>query len=146
MKHRVNIQEKSQILNEFISKNSNKTFTSGELMDALKELGFNKNVAGIIARSAFTYEKAGTSTLYETPKKPIYIGLIESAYKKANNYQKVCRKSKNLQEEETLSEEKALALLSTKGYQIRKCIGFDLDRFAKENPDLYKKYLKYEII
>ena len=146
MKHRVNIQEKSQVLNDFISKNSNKTFTSGELMDALKELGFNKNVAGIIARSAFTYEKAGTSTLYETPKKPIYIGLIESAYKKASNYQKVCRKSKNIQKEEQSSEEAALALLSSKGYQIRKCVGLDIEKLRTKFPEVYKACLKYEIV
>ena len=47
----------------------------------------------------------------------------------------------------TLSpEEKAIATLQAAGYQIRKIVGFDMERFQKENPVLYKKYLKYEII
>lgn len=104
-----------------------------ELVEKLHVLGFSYPVCGTLIPK-LPYETFGKSRLYTMPKDPMYKGLISSFYKKkpANKV--------------TTSEEEALAVLANKGYQIRKCVGFDLDRFAKENPVLYKKYLKYEIV
>jgi len=143
---KVNFQEQTQKINEFIQKNQGKSFTGSEIEETLHGLGFNKNVAYKIARSAFPFEKMGVSTLYEVPKKPIYIELIKNLYKSVADSQRKRIQGKKIEAKEQNTEEAALAFLSSKGYQIRKCVGFDLERFSKENPVLYKKYLKYEIV
>ena len=143
---KVNFEEQTRKINEFIQKNQGKSFTGSEIEETLHKLGFNKNIAYKIARSAFPFEKMGISTLYEVPKKPIYIELIKNLYKSVSDSQRKRAQSKKVEVKEQNAEEAALAFLSSKGYQIRKCIGFDLERFAKENPVLYKKYLKYEIV
>lgn len=143
---KVDVAEQTRKINEFIQKNQGKSFTGSEIEEALHKLGFNKNVAYKIARSAFPFEKMGISTLYEVPKKPIYIELVKNLYKSVSDSQKKRVQGKKVEAKEQNTEEAALAFLSSKGYQIRKCIGFDLERFAKENPMLYKKYLKYEIV
>ena len=108
-------------------------------------MGFNNNVAYKII-SSFEKEKMGTTTLYSIPSQPIYIKRLEGYYKSVNKEAYDRKNAKKAGIENQSSEEAALALLASKGYQIRKCMGFDLERFSKENPDLYKKYLKYEII
>ena len=143
---KVDFGEQTRKINDFIQKNQGKSFTGLELEEILHKLGFNKNVAYKIARSAFPFEKMGISTLYEVPKKPIYIELIKNLYKSVSDSQRKRIQSKKIEVKEQNAEEAALAFLSSKGYQIRKCVGFDLERFAKENPVLYKKYLKYEIV
>jgi hypothetical protein len=142
----VNIEELTRKINEFIQKNQGKSFTGTELLEVLGELGFNKNVAYKIARSAFPFEKMGISILYEVPKKPIYVELIKTMYKNVADEQRKRNHRKKVNIGEEITEKTALDFLNSRGYQIRKCIGFDLDRFAKENPVLYKKYLKYEIV
>ena len=143
---KLNVEELTRKLNEFRMSHLEKTFTGEELHNELSKLGFNSAVSSFIANSFFPYEYMGKQRLYEVPKTPIHKGSLEAFYNKKRDavkksYNKKITASSNIQ-----SEEAALALLSSKGYQIRKCIGFDLERFAKENPVLYKKYLKYEII
>lgn len=143
---KVDVAEQTRKINEFIQNNQGKSFTGLELEEILHKLNFNKNVAYKIARSVFPFEKMGISTLYEVPKKPIYIDLIKNLYKSVADSQRKRIQGKKIEVKEQNAEEAALAFLSSKGYQIRKCVGFDLERFAKENPVLYKKYLKYEIV
>lgn len=146
MNKRINIEEQTRKINEFISKNKGKVITgSSDLVTELHKMGFNKNVAYKII-SGFEKEKMGTTTLYSIPSEPIYIKRLEGYYKSVNKEAYDRKNVKKAKVENQSNEEAALALLASKGYQIRKCVGFDLERFAKENPVLYKKYLKYEII
>jgi len=146
MNKRVNIEEQTRKINEFISKNKGKVVTgSSDLVAELHKIGFNKTVAYKII-SGFEKEKMGTITLYSIPSEPIYIKRLEGYYKSVNKEALERKRTKKSEIEIQQSEEAALAFLSSKGYQIRKCVGFDLERFAKENPVLYKKYLKYEIV
>ena len=146
MNKRINIEEQTRKINEFISKNKGKVVTgSSDLVVEFHKMGFNKNVAYKII-SGFEKEKMGTTTLYSIPSEPIYIKRLEGYYKSVSKEALERKRAKKSEAEIQQNEEAALALLASKGYQIRKCIGFDLERFAKENPDLYKKYLKYEII
>lgn len=43
-------------------------------------------------------------------------------------------------------EEECAEYLKNQGYELKKCLGFDEERFAKENPEMYKSYLIYEKI
>ena len=88
----------------------------------------------------------GSTRLYEVPKEPIHKSMLNGLYENFRNKRNKYNSSKKGEIISQNSEEAALALLSARGYQIRKCIGFDLERFQKENPILYKKYLKYETV
>ena len=79
---KVNVKELTQRLNEFISKkeNESRTFTGAELHEALVNLGFSNGICYKISNKFFPYEQVGKSRLYEMPKTPIYIGLIDSLY------------------------------------------------------------------
>lgn len=147
---RVNIEEKTRALNEFRVEASNKSFTYGELKNIFKERNITNDpmtMSGIL--KLFPFEKIGKNKIYKVPKNPIHISLVKKIWVSRAEYQKEYNKKKkavNAIPSIEISEESALAVLAAKGYQIRKCVGFDLERFAKENPILYKKYLKYEII
>ena len=141
---KINFEEKTKALNKLKEQSANKNFTRNELIKELKSLGFNSLVIGAMIPSLFNYVARGNSRTYSFPKGSISKENIKACYDRCNNYKHntpIKNNSKLLSD-----EEKALNLLTSKGYQIRKCIGFDLERFAKENPELYKKYLKYEII
>ena len=142
MKQRINIEELTQKLNKFRMENVGKAFTSAELIEKLHEIGFNKSYAwGVMVN--FPHEKVGSSNLYSVTREPIHVNVVKSVFERYRNYRKHPVKGNK---KDKFSEEEALNFLSSKGYQIRKVIGFDLERFQKENPILYKKYLKYEIV
>ena len=150
---KVNIEEKTRLLNEFRINSGTKTFTYGELRKSLGNVLSKNNVIIAEAIKLFPYEVIGKSRIYEMPKEPIHKSFVKAFYNRQASVQKayyernMSQKIKPQKVENTKSlEEKALELLSSKGYQIRKCVGFDLERFSKENPEMYKKYLKYEII
>ena len=143
---KINIIELTQKLNQFRMDHPNKSFTREELRESLLSLGFNRQVEGAIVPKFFPYEKIGQARIYTMPKEPIHKSAVEAVYE---SFRRTRNKSRNRKKEEIHSqnsEEAALALLSARGYQIRKCIGFDLERFQKEQPILYKKYLKYETV
>ena len=143
---KTNTVELTQKLNQFRMENSNKTFTREELKESLLSLGFNSQTEGAIVPKFFPYEKIGTNRIYNMPKEPIHKSAIEAVYESFRRTRNKLRNQKKEEIHSKNSEEAALALLSARGYQIRKCIGFDLERFQKEQPILYKKYLKYETV
>jgi hypothetical protein len=144
MRQRANLEELTQKLNKFRMENVGKAFTSAELIEKLYEVGFNKSYAwGIMTN--FPHEKVGSSNLYSITREPIHVNVVKSVFERYRNYRRNPKNKKSV-EKEKFSEEEALNLLASRGYQVRKCVGFDLERFSKENPILYKKYLKYEII
>lgn len=141
---KVNVMELTEKLNKFRMAHPNKSFTREELQEELQKLGFNSQARGAIIPKFFTYEKIGQNRIYMAPKDPIHKLAIEGIYQIFRNSKNKSRQSKKIESDN--SEEAALALLSARGYQIRKCIGFDLERFQKEQPVLYRKYLKYETV
>lgn len=132
-------------LNKFRMEHQSKTYTREELVNVLCELGFNKGTAGMIIAKFVPSEKMGTSKLYSFGREPIHKSQVEAIYKKFATYGNTAPKKKSVptpvSEEESLIEK-----MKEMGYQVRKIVGFDMERFQKENPVLYKKYLKYEII
>ena len=55
------------------------------------------------------------------------------------------RKAKETPKQTTM-EEDCVEYLLGQGYKLQKCVGFDEERFRKEHPDIYQRYLKYEVI
>lgn len=140
---KVNIEEVSKKVNDFRLKNVNKMFTGSELFESLYSLGISKNITSSMMK-LFPYEKIGTTRMYNMPTKPIYIELIRNCYKKKREYEKINRiQSINptpIQSSE-ITEEQAIETLQALG-KIK--VIFEIAKFAKEYPILYKKYLKYE--
>lgn len=143
---KVNTIELTEKLNKFRMAHPNKSFTREELQEELQKLGFNTQVRGAIIPKFFSYEKIGANKLYSMPKEPIHKSTIEGIYQIFRNSKNKSRQSKKIEIVSENSEEAALAFLSARGYQIRKCVGFDLEKFQKEQPVLYRKYLKYETV
>lgn len=133
---KINVEEKARVLNELRMSCDNKTFTREELVKNLKQLGFNSQVVGAMIPKLFTYEEVGKARLYSFPKTPIHKSLIRACYDRCNGY-----KSKTPSVEESV-----IATLQAAGYQVRKIVGFDMEKFKAENPNLYKKYLRYETV
>ena len=140
-----NYEELTGALNKFRMEHLSKTFSREELVSALREIGFNNNTAQSIL-SFIPSERIGTSKLYTFSKDPIHKNQVEGVYRNEAKLRKKSTQKLKEQRVENNSEEKAIATLQAAGYQIRRIVGFDMERFQKENPILYKKYLKYEII
>ena len=134
----------TECLNKFRMEHQSKTYTREELEEALCGLGFNKGTAGMIIAKFVPSEKMGTSKLYSFGKEPIHKSQVEAIYRKFASYGTTIPKKPvqtPVSEEESLIEK-----MKEMGYQVRKVIGFDMERFKSENPVLYKKYLKYETV
>lgn len=139
-------EELSSIINGYRMQHQNDTFTSGELASNLVILGFSKNIAYRIMKS-FPSEKVGCSTIYQLPKEPINVNLIANCIKEEQKFMRDYNKrNHNSKKNKEIDVNSALKAVRAAGYQIRKIVGFDMERFSKENPEMYKKYLKYEII
>ena len=147
---KVNVEELSAALNGFIQKNVNKAFTRKELAEKLNELGFNAQVTGVIIPKVFSYEKVGTSRLYNLPKNPVYKGIIEGCYKttrgykkkKANNpVQKTSVTVDNFTEAKEVND--AIRLLLSKGYKVSRPLGLDTKQLLADHPELAQKYMRY---
>ena len=139
-------KELTRRLNEFREKarKENRTFASSQLYEELEKLGFNSAIAKRVA-AFMDYEKIGSAKLYSMPAEPIHQARIERLYKDAQKY---CKKSSAKHRgSEGMTEQEALEVLSKKGcYRIKRIVGFDLERFTKEQPEMYRKYCKYEYI
>jgi len=152
---KVNVEELTKALNEFIQSNKNKTFTRQEIGEKMAELGFNPQVTGIIIPKLFPYEKMGTSRLYGIPKDPIYKGVIEGCYKTARGYKNSSRKAAkktaakemktpivdNFAEAKEVND--AIHLLLSKGYRVSRPLGLDVKQLLKDHPELESKYMRY---
>ena len=135
----------TECLNRFRMEHQSKTFTREELVKALCGLGFNKGTAGMIIAKFVPSEKMGTSKLYSFGREPIHKNQVEAIYRRFASYNRQPVKS-SVSVSEVSEEESLINKMKEMGYQVRRVVGFDMERFKAENPVLYKKYLKYEII
>lgn len=150
------IQEKTRLLNELIQEYAGRSLKSAELRKLLISR-ISSNVAIIVhLMKSFPSVKIGRERLYEMPEKPIYIGVMETAYKKHNAAVKRLRnKKKNavespvlsvIPEPQALSTEQTIALLKAEGYKVMKPLRFNEEAFKKDYPELYENYLVYESV
>lgn len=155
------IREKTRLLNEFIQEFEGQTLKSAELRKLLINR-ISSNVAIVVhLMKSFPSVKIGRERLYEMPEKPIYCGVMETAYKKHNVAVKRLRSRKKenttlpelpveqtIQEPEpqVLSTEQTIALLKAEGYKVMKPLRFNEEAFKKDYPKLYENYLVYESV
>ena len=127
--------------NNFRLANQNKTFTRPEIYSELQKIGFPSKIVGaLISRGKIESAHIDKETIYSMSSNPLHKDMIATIY----NDQRYEKAKPSV--EDSYSEEKVIKQLQAAGYQIRKCVGFDTEAFAKDHPELYKKYLKYEII
>ncbi len=138
---KVNVKELTEALNKFRIDSKDRVFTRAEALNAFHALGFNKAIAQDILRF-MSFEQMGTARLYQFNKEPIYEGRVKALYKKDQSSSAKYYSDKK----EKTAEEEALELLREKGYKVQRVIGFDEARFKAEHPELYKQYLKYEVL
>ena len=146
MNNKINVEELTKKFNTYRLEHPQDAYTHEQLMLILKDLGFNKNISKRLT-TFFTSQKIGKAKLFVFPNSPVHTSQISGLYEKVRNYNiNYMRKfKKTIQEtpDELTDVEKALQLLSSKGYQIRKP-RFDIKRFAKEQPAMYAKYLVFD--
>lgn len=140
---RINFDEKISAFNKCRIENQNKTFFYQELLNLLHTIGINRGIGvSIIKHGYVNKEKIGNKNIYSFSSTPLHIEQLRSLYKELSSYKcQQYKKSTGIN-----FENEAISLLQGKGYQIRKLVGFDEQKFAKENPTLYAKYLVYELV
>ena len=141
---KVNIRELTQKFNEFRQKNQGRTFSTQELYTEFANMGFNKNIAQQLTHFLDS-EKIGTSKLFTFKDTPLLDVQIENLYRKARKSSAKSYKKMMGVGPETMSEKMAIEVLQKAGcYRVKKAIGFDVERFKQDHPDLYRKYTIYE--
>ena len=141
---RTDTHELTRKFNEFRQNNQGKTFSTQELYTEFANMGFNKNIAQQLTKFLDS-EKIGTSKLFTFKDTPLLEIQIENLYRKARKSSAKSYKKLMGIAPETMSEKAAIAVLQQAGcYRVKKAIGFDVDRFRQDHPDLYRKYTIYE--
>lgn len=141
---RVDIHELTRKFNEFRQEHLGRTFSTKELYSEFAAMGFNVNIAQQMTKFLDS-EKIGTSKLFTFKDTPVLEIQIENLY---NQHRKQASKSRRKMlgvGPETMSEKMALEVLQKAGcYRVKKAVGFDVERFKQDHPDLYRKYTIYE--
>ena len=137
---KVQITELTKKVNEFRKENIGKQYSSKELYNELYKLGFNLHISKRVA-ALFPTQKLGTSKYYEMTDEPIHQSKIAALYEASK---KAYTKNRNKKEE--LTENSAVEFLIGLGYRVKKITGFDMEKFMKEQPEMYRRYCKYEYV
>ena len=143
---KLNLIDLTQKINQFRMEHQSKTYSRQELIDEMYKIGLNKVMAPTFIAKFIPSEKIGTSKVYMMPKDPIHRGQIETLYNHYNTLNKARAKKGNSNDVHVGSEQAMIDFLKARGYQIRKPVGFDEQRFAQINPELYSRFIKYETL
>jgi hypothetical protein len=143
----VDIRSKTEIFNRTRLENKGKALTYQELIDILKEKGIPADITSLAIKHHFI-DKAEVEgkMLYSFQTVSLHTDSMQSFYNEKNKKKRQWLENSKQPVKDALTERAAIALLSQKGYRIKRIVGFDLDRFMKEQPELYHKYAKYEYI
>ena len=136
----MNITELTKKVNEFRKEHIGKQYSSKELYNELYKLGFNLHISKRVA-ALFPAQKLGTSKYYEMTDEPIHQSKIAALYEASK---KAYTKNRNKKEE--LTENSAVEFLIGLGYRVKKITGFDMEKFMREQPEMYRRYCKYEYV
>ena len=136
----MNITELTKKVNEFRKENIGKQYSSKELYNELYKLGFNLHISKRVA-ALFPAQKLGTSKYYEMTDEPIHQSKISALYEASKRAY-----TKNRNKKEELTENSAVEFLIGLGYRVKKITGFDMEKFMKEQPEMYRRYCKYEYV
>ena len=136
----MNITELTKKVNEFRKEHIGKQYSSKELYNELYKLGFNLHISKRVA-ALFPTQKLGTSKYYEMTDEPIHQSKISALYEASKRAY-----TKNRNKKEELTENSAVEFLIGLGYRVKKITGFDMEKFMKEQPEMYRRYCKYEYV
>lgn len=139
---RVDLIALTQSFNKFRMEHQSRTYTREELLNELQKVGMNQAIATMFIAKYIPSEKVGKAKLYSMPSEPVHKSQIVGIYDAYNSGRRSFKEANR----QLTDEEAAMKLLQEKGYQVRRVVGFNLEKFKAENPVLYKKYLKYEIV
>ena len=143
---RIDVITLTQSFNKFRMEHQSRTYTREELLSELNKLGMNSAIATMFMAKYIPSERMGTAKLYSMPSEPVHKSQISGIYDAYNTGRRSLKLDKKESTKQLTDEEAAMKLLQEKGYQVRRVVGFNLEKFKVENPVLYKKYLKYEIV
>lgn len=137
MKDVKKFQKLAENFNKEAFDNRNREYSKGELMAALKARGLSNDlVSYLIKTDELNIRKNQRGKqFYSFKRENLTYDKIQAYYE-----------GRRIAAPSEADESKALAILKTMGYQIKKCIGFDEKKFSKDHPELYKQYLIYEQI
>lgn len=139
---KLNAQELVKEFNQLRNREKGKTYTGKDLDTLLQKYGFNLRLLAEMKKAhVFISFRSGATKLFQFKEHPLFIDKMEEILK---NYRTNVSKPK--EEVPVTPEDSALNLLKSKGYSIKKCLGFDEKKFAEDHPELYKKYLIYKDI
>ena len=136
----MDITELTKKVNEFRKEHIGKQYSSKELYNELYKLGFNLHISKRVA-ALFPAQKLGTSKYYEMTDEPIHQSKISALYEASKRAY-----TKNRNKKEGLTENSAVEFLIGLGYRVKKITGFDMEKFMKEQPEMYRRYCKYEYV
>lgn len=143
---RIDIIDLTQRFNKFRMEHQSKTYTREELLKEFNKLGMNSAIATMFMAKFIPSERVGKGKLYSMSAEPIHKSQIQGVYDLYNSGRRSLNLEKSNKTAQLSEEEAAMKLLQEKGYQVRRVVGFNLEKFKAENPVLYKKYLKYEVV
>ena len=144
---KVNIKTKTEAFNRTRLENKSKSFTYAELIALLKAAGIPLDITTLIIKHHFIdKEEVDGKMLYSFQANSLHMDSMQAFYDEKNRKKKAWNDSKKSPVKDALTERAALALLQSKGYRIKRIVGFDLERFMMEQPEMYHKYAKYEYV
>ena len=137
MKNVKKFQKLAEEFNKEAFDNRNREYSKAELMAALKARGLSNELTSYLIKSK------GLNVRKNQKGKQFFSFKRENlTYDKIQAYYE----GRKIAAPSEADETKALTILKTMGYQIKKCVGFDEKKFSKDHPELYKQYLIYEQI
>lgn len=140
---KVDVHELTRKFNEFRQTHQGRTFSTKELYSEFTAMGFNIRIAHQLTKFLDS-EKIGTSKLFTFKDTPLLEIQIENLYQNARKSAAKYKKMMGIGPE-SMSEKIAIEVLQKAGcYRVKKAVGFDVERFRQDHPDLYRKYTIYE--
>ena len=140
---KVDVHELTRKFNEFRQTHQGRTFSTKELYSEFSAMGFNIRIAHQLTKFLDS-EKIGTSKLFTFKDTPLLEIQIENLYQNARKSAAKYKKMMGIGPE-SMSEKIAIEVLQKAGcYRVKKAVGFDVERFRQDHPDLYRKYTIYE--
>ncbi len=143
----VDIRQKTESFNRTRLENKKKSFTYTEITSLLKGAGIPIDITTLIIKHHFIdKEEVEGRMLYSFQETSLHTDSMQAFYNEKNRRKKAWNDSKKKPVKDALTEKAAIDLLSQKGYRIKRIVGFDLEKFAAEQPEMYRKYCKYEYV
>lgn len=143
----VNIRQKTESFNRTRLENKKKSFTYTEITSLLKGAGIPIDITTLIIKHHFIdKEEVEGRMLYSFQETSLHTDSMQAFYDEKNRRKKLWNDSKKKPAKDALTEKAAIDLLNQKGYRIKRIVGFDLEKFMKEQPEMYRHYAKYEYV